>query len=378
MKDPYEALGITKTASADEIKRAYRKLAAKYHPDVNKEKDAAEKFKEIQEAYEILSDPQKKQRYDQFGAAGANAGGGFGGFEGFGGFQQGGFGNFEDFNFQGGLGDIFESFFGGGVRQKQGPQKGADIRADVRISFMEAVTGKSYAVETDTLTECAVCDGQGREKGSGFKTCTACQGTGQITRHQQTPLGVIRTTSVCGTCRGEGRVPEKPCKSCAGSGRVPGKKKVKVDIPPGIYDGALLRLAGKGQAGEKGQPAGDFLLKVHVMPDKHFRREGDDIHTEEPISLYEAVLGNEREIDTVQGKVTIKIPPGTQSDSTLRIRGKGMPILNRNAFGDHLAHLSIKIPTKLSRKEKELFSELAEAAGEKLKHDKDFLGGIFS
>lgn len=372
MKDPYETLGVSKSASADEIKRAYRKLAAQYHPDVNKDAGATDQFKAIQEAWEVLSDPQKKQRFDQFGSAGA------GDFGGFGGFQQGGFGDFGDLNFQGGLGDIFESFFGGGMRREQGPKKGADIRADVRITLAEAFTGKQFAFEADSFTECLTCEGQGRVKGTGFVSCAKCQGTGQITRHQQTPLGVIRTTAACPDCDGEGRKPEKPCPDCQGSGRVPGKKKITADIPPGIYDGALLRLKGKGQAGEKGDPAGDFLLKVHVMPDKQFRREEDDIHSEENISVYEALLGNEREIATVQGKVKIKIPAGTQPNTMLKVRGKGMPVLNRNSFGDHFVHLNIKIPAKLSKTEKEAIAKLAAESGEQLKPEHDFLGGLFT
>lgn len=373
MKDPYETLGVEKTASAEEIKRAYRKLAAKYHPDVNKDKEAVDRFKEIQLAWEILSDPQKKAQFDRFGAAGPG-GAGFGGYGGAG----GGFEGFGDFGgFEGGLGDIFESFFGGGVRQNRGPQRGQDIHADIRISFAEAVSGKQYKVAVDSLDQCDVCEGQGRKKGTELKSCPDCAGTGQVTRQQQTPLGYIRTTQVCTTCKGEGRIPLEPCPKCSGSGRIPGKREIEVDIPPGIFDGAVLRVVGKGQAGERGQQSGDFLLRVHVQADRQFERDGDDIHSQETITVLEAILGNEKEIKTVQGEVTIKIQPGTQPDAVLRLRGKGMPVLNRNTFGDHFVHLKIDIPKKLSKREHELYVEIAKETGAHQKEAKGFLKHLF-
>ncbi len=377
MNDPYATLGVGKEASADEVKRAYRKLAAKYHPDVNKDSEAAEKFKEIQLAWEILSDPQKKSQFDRFGAAGPG-GAGFGGFGGAGGGGFEGFGGFGGGGFEGGLGDIFESFFGGGVRQKRGPERGQDIHADIRITFAEAVSGKKYSVTVDTLAECDECDGQGRKKGTELKTCADCGGTGQVTRQQQTPLGYIRTTQVCNTCKGEGRIPLEPCNKCGGSGRMPQKREIEVDIPPGIFDGATLRVIGKGQAGERNQPSGDFLLRVHVQSDRRFERDGDDIHSEETITLLEAVLGNEKDIKTVQGDVTIKIQPGTQPDAVLRLRGKGMPVLNRNTFGDHFVHLKIDIPKKLTKREKELYIEIAKETGAHHESEKGFLKNLFS
>ncbi len=375
MKNPYESLGVEKSASADEIKRAYRKLAAKYHPDVNKDKAAVEKFKEIQVAWEILSDPQKKAQFDQFGAAGPG-GAGFGGgqgFEGFGGGQ--GYGDFG--GFEGGLGDIFESFFGGNVRQQRGPAKGQDIHADVRISFAEAVSGKTYSTVVDSLVACDECDGQGKKKGTEFVTCGDCGGTGQVIRQQQTPLGYIRTTQVCTKCKGEGRVPKEPCPKCNGSGRMPEKRTVEVDIPPGVFDGALLRVRGQGQAGERGQSSGDFLLRIHVQPDRHLHRDGDDVHSEEKISVLEAILGNEKKVKTVHGEVTIKIQQGTQPDAVLRLRGKGMPVLNRNIFGDHFVHLKIEIPKKLSNREKELYTEIAKENGAHLESHQGFLKNLF-
>lgn len=377
-QDLYKILGVEKGASEDEIKRAYRKLAAKYHPDVNKEANASEKFKEIQEAWEVLSDPQKKSQYDQFGSVGGGAGfGGGSGTGGFGGFNPEDFAGFSGGFSGGGLGDIFESFFGGGGAQRGGPSRGNDIHGDARISLAEAVTGKDYTVTVETFVPCKTCEGSGRKKGTGTKECPTCHGVGQVQRQQRTPLGVIQTRTICPDCQGEGRIPEHPCPDCAGTGRIREKKNITINIPAGVFDGALLRVPGKGEAGEHGQPAGDFLLRVHVTPDPAFRREESDIHSEETISVFEAVLGNEREIKTVHGKMTIKIPAGTQPDAVLRLRGKGMPVLNRNASGDHFVHLRVRIPKKLTHKQKELFYGLAKESGEKLTLEKGFLDGLF-
>ncbi|QQS59481.1 molecular chaperone DnaJ [Candidatus Peregrinibacteria bacterium] len=376
----YKTLGVEKTANADEIKRAYRKLAAKYHPDVNKSSDAEATFKKVQEAWEVLSDPQKKAMYDRYGSAGGSGGGGFGGN---GGFSGGGF-NPEDFSdfmggFDGGIGQIFETFFGGaGGSGRRGPERGRNIHTETTVSLAEAVSGKKHNISIEAYESCSACEGAGKKKGTGMKSCQTCAGTGQVARDQQTPLGYIRTASVCPNCRGEGRIPEHPCPSCSGTGRMITKRNIGVEIPPGVFDGALLRVPEKGEAGERGQPSGDLLLKVNVTPDRRFRRDGNDIHSEVSISLFEAVLGNEREVETVQGKVTTVISPGTQPDAVIRIRSKGMPILNRNQFGDHLIHIRVNIPKKLSKKEKELFLELAKESGEKLKHEKGFLEGLFS
>jgi molecular chaperone DnaJ len=378
-KDLYSALGIEKSASADEIKRAYRKLAAKYHPDVNKEKGADEKFKEIQQAWEVLSDPQKKAQYDRFGSTG-DPGGGFnggqGGFGGFGGAQYGDFAG----GFEGGLGDIFETFFGGGrgSAQKRGPSRGRNLQGETTISLEDAFAGKKHSIEVDTYASCSTCTGSGRKAGTGMKSCSNCSGTGQVARQQRTPFGVIQTASTCPDCKGEGRVPEQPCKDCHGEGRIQQNQTITVEIPPGVFDGALLRVPGKGEAGEKGQPAGDFLLRVHVANHKSFQRDENDIHSEEKISMLEAVLGNTKKIKTLHGEVSVQIPAGTQPDAVLRIRGKGMPILNRNGYGDHMIHLRVEIPKKLSKKEKELFSELANTSGEDITPQKGIFDGLFS
>lgn len=369
-KDLYEILGVEKSAADADIKRAYRKLAAKYHPDVNKEEDADAKFKEIQKAYAVLSDPQKRAQYDRFGSVGGGGGapgGGFGGFD------------FGDAHFEGGLGDIFESFFGGGFSSRQqGSRRGRDIRGEVEISLEDAVKGKKHTFSVDTFVSCETCEGSGRQKGTGFHTCDTCKGSGQVTRRQQTPLGYIQSSAACPDCQGQGRTPTDPCADCHGQGRVQKKQDVTIDIPAGIFDGALLRVPGKGEAGEHGQPTGDFLLQVHVKEHGNYEREGNDIHATLRISVLEAVLGNERKVDTLQGKTTIKIPAGTQPGAVLRIRGKGMPILHKNQTGDHLLHIKIEIPKKLSKKEKELYAELAKESGEKLEpQEKGLFGDLF-
>ena len=355
MQDLYSVLGLKKGASEDEIKRAYRKLAAKHHPDVNKDEGAEKKFKELQGAYEILSDPQKKAQYDQFGTAGSPFGGAGGG-SGFEGFSGGGFGGFED------LGDIFESFFGGGVRRKSGPARGRDVSVRVELSFAESISGMQKDIVIDGFVECSTCEGQGIEKGSHFVDCKTCAGAGKVSKVQQTPLGNIRTTTTCPECRGEGRIPEIPCKTCSGAGRVQQKRTLKVNIPPGVYDGALLRLSGKGESGERGAQHGDLLVQVAVAPSREFTRDGDNILSEHHIHVLQAILGDEASIATAYGEEKIKIPAGTQSEKTFRLRGKGAPILGKNGHGDHLVKVLVDIPEKLSSKEKEQYQELAKEA----------------
>lgn len=367
-KDLYSILGVDKSASVDEIKRSYRKLAAKYHPDVNKDPNAVEKFKEVQEAWEVLSDPQKKSQYDQFGSVGG--GSGFGG------------GDYSDFTsgFQGDLGDIFESFFGGGggAKSRQSSRSGRDIQLETAISLQEAFSGKKYETTIETMESCGDCNATGLKKGTGYKTCGVCQGSGKINRQQRTPFGVVQMSSTCSACSGQGRIPESPCTSCNGTGRRRAKKSIVVDIPAGIFDGALLRISGKGEAGEKGASNGDFLLRVHVYDDKKFRRDKDNIHSEITISAIEAILGNEVEVETLHGKIKIKIPSGTQPNTKMKIRSKGMPVLQRNSFGDHLVHVKIKIPNKISNEEKKLYSELAKLSKISINNEKSFFDGLFS
>lgn len=369
MKDLYEILGLQKGAPEMEIKRAYRKLAAKYHPDVNKNTDASEKFKEISAAYEVLSDPHKRAQYDQFGSVNGGGQGGFGG------------GGFEGFD-AGDLGDIFESFFGGGFggggrKGPKQPSKGRDVQAEISISFAESVSGTTREIELGVLGACDLCNGEGIEKGSSYHTCPTCHGAGSVNQQQRTPFGVIQTSRVCSTCEGAGKVPEKKCKKCNGSGRIPNKKTVSVHIPAGVFDGALLRIAGKGEAGERGMQAGDLLIRVNVSKSRDFEREGDSVLSTVHIHFLQAVLGAEIAVKTVSGEEKIKIPVGTPSGKVFRIRGKGMPKIGRDAFGDHLVTIVVDIPEKLSAKERETLEKLAEEMKVSVQKDKGILGNIF-
>lgn len=356
MKDLYESLGLKKGADETEIKRAYRKLAAKYHPDVNKEKGSDAKFKEITEAYEVLSDSQKKAQYDQFGTTGAQ--GGFGGGNPFGGGFQGGFGG-------GGAGfeDVFESFFGGGGSggrsRPRGPKRGRDIEVEVSISFAESVYGLSKTIKINAHDTCTDCEGMGKEKGSGYTSCTQCNGTGQVTARQQTPFGVIQTQTTCPSCHGEGQKPEKPCTSCSGTGRKMNEKKVEINIPAGVFDGALLRVSGKGEAGERGAPSGDLRIYVQVSSSKQFVREGDTIYSKQKIHVFQALLGTEITVDTIYGSSTIKIPAGTEHGKKFRLNGEGMQKLGTNAKGDHIVEIQVEIPKKLSSNHRKKLEEIA-------------------
>jgi len=371
-KDPYKILGVEKNASPAEIKKAYRKLSAKYHPDINKSPNAQKKFTEIQNAFEILSNPQKKQHYDNFGSAdpGAGFGGGFSS-----GFDFSGFSGFGD---GGGIGDIFETFFGGGGSRRKNSRRGRDIRTSVSISLEEAFSGMKKEFSVEKFETCEKCGGEGIKPGSGFKTCKTCGGSGQIRRQQQTPLGIIQTSSVCSDCDGNGKIAENPCSQCKGEGRISRNTKIKVDIPPGIFDDAVLKISKKGEAGVKGSPPGDFLVQVKILKNKNLIRERNDIHSETTISFVEAILGNEKKVKTLHGEVKIKIPPGSQPDKVLRIRGKGMPILNRGGFGDHFLHLKIEIPKKISKEQEKILQEFAKISGEKINSEKGFFENIFS
>ncbi len=371
-KDFYELLGLQKGATEQEIKRAYRKLAAKYHPDVNKEKDAGEKFKEISEAYEVLSDPKKRTQYDQFGhdAFSGGHGGGFGGNPFGGGFQGGGYE------------DIFDSFFGGGgfggqQRRPSGPKAGRDVEVQIRLTFKESVEGLTKTIKFSANEKCSPCEGRGEEKGSQTKTCTQCHGTGQVTGQQRTPFGVIQTQMVCPGCTGEGSIPEKPCKHCNGKGRKQGERKVEVKIPAGVFDGALLRIAKKGEAGEKNAPSGDLLIHITVSSSHKFKREGDDIHTTLKIHALQAILGTEAEIETVHGVSTIKIPAYTAHGKTLRIRGKGMPKIGSESNGDHIVHIELNVSDELSETNREKLEEVAQDMNLNYSNKEGFFQRIF-
>jgi molecular chaperone DnaJ len=351
-RDFYEILGLSRGASADDIKKAYRKLSKELHPDKHKgDKTAENTFKEVNEAYETLGNPQKKQMYDQFGTTGngqggfrPGAGGGFGGFD---------FGGGQAFDF----GDLFEGFFGGGARGPRGPQRGADIEVAIEIGFAEAVSGLSRPFEFDALRTCSECKGDGAAPGAKVMTCSECGGTGQVTRTTSSFFGQVQQRTQCPKCRGSGKVPEKACPRCDGTGRRRERAKVTVDIPAGIADGQTLRVRGEGNAGERGASAGDLYVHVRVTPDPRFAREGDDIHSTLTVSVPDAILGTEMTIQTVHGPVTLKVPAGTQSGQMLRIKGKGMPVLQTSRHGDHFVTVTVEIPTRLSREEKRLVEE---------------------
>ncbi len=363
--DLYEVLGVQKSATDAELKSAYRKLALKWHPDKHKgEKDAETKFKEINVAYEILSDKQKRQQYDTFGSTGGGAGGygGGGGGGGFGGFDASGFGGgASDFA------DIFESFFnGGGGRsssRRAGPVRGNDIEASIQISFEEAVFGCEKELEITKPDKCKNCKGDGVEPGSSKVSCGACGGAGQIRAVKNTILGQMATTRVCSECEGEGQVPKQKCSVCHGTSRVRTKERVKVKIPAGVDNGSTIRLSGKGEGGVKGGSPGDLYINLHVDPSKRFVRHGYDIHSEAVLHLVQAVLGDEITIQTIHGDEKIKIPPGTIDGKVFKLSSKGVQKINSGAFGDHLVKVKIDIPTKISKKEKELYIELAKLSG---------------
>ena len=366
-KDYYEVLGVNKNASKDEIKKAYRKLARKYHPDVNKDNPEAEsKFKEVNEANEVLSDDTKRAQYDQFGhdaftqGGGASAGGfnqgGFGGFGGFGGGQAGGFE------------DIFDMFFGGqGGRgqQQRGPQRGDDLRYDLDIAFKEAAFGTEKKVKIARLEECDHCHGTGGEPGSKVDTCPTCHGTGQQQVVQQTPFGQFASTRTCPDCQGKGKKIEKTCRVCHGSGEVRKQREIEVKIPAGVDSGTRLRIGGEGNPGTNGGPRGDLYVYIYVRPDKEFKRNGNDVVVEQTISFAKAALGATISVDTLDGKADLKIPAGTQTGTAFRMRNKGISYLrDKNRRGDQHVVVTIETPKKLDDKQKRLLLEFAKESGE--------------
>ena len=363
-RDYYEVLGVQKGASEEEIKKAYKKMARKYHPDLNPgDKDAEEKFKEVNEAYEVLSDSEKKARYDQFGFAGVDpnfgaGGGGWGGGAGGAGF---------DF---GDLGDIFGSFFGGGFgggqtrRNPNAPQRGESIRMNLTISFEEAAFGCEKELELDRYESCETCHGSGAAPGTSPETCPDCGGSGVVQTRRQTPMGVFASTAPCSRCGGRGRIIKEPCKDCRGSGMVRRRRKIQASVPAGIDNGQTISIRGQGHAGKNGGPAGDLLVTITVRPHELFRREGTSVLCEAPITFPQAVLGAELEIPTIDGKVKYDIPEGTQSGTTFRLKGKGIPALNGRGRGDQYVTVYIETPRNLNREQKEALKKFAEAVGE--------------
>lgn len=356
-RDYYEVLGLSKNASADEIKKAYRKAAVKYHPD--KEGGDEAKFKEVSEAYEVLKDSDKRQRYDQFGHAGvgSNGGGAAGGnpFEGFGGF--GGQNVHFDFG-DGGLGDIFGQFFGGGAGGRQrGPRKGRDIEVSLQLTFEEAVFGVEEKIELDMDDECSHCHGTTVEPGHDMKTCPTCKGSGQVNRVMNTIFGPIQQAAVCETCHGRGKVPEKVCTVCRGKGTERRKQTIKLKVPAGIDDGATIRLRERGEAVGGGE-RGDLYVHIRVKAHKQFTREGNIILSEQHIDMVDAALGTEIDVITVDGKIRMKVPAGTQSGDDFKLSGHGVPNLNSDKRGPHIINIVVDTPTKLSKKQRKLLEEL--------------------
>ncbi|MCC5910330.1 MAG: molecular chaperone DnaJ [Clostridiaceae bacterium] len=363
-RDYYEILGLDKNASPEEIKKAYRKLAMKYHPDKNPDdKTAEDKFKEANEAYEVLGTPEKKQRYDQFGHAGVNGNGG-GGFGDFGGF--GGGGGFEDI-----FGDIFDMFGGGGFssRRRSGPQKGADIKYEVSISFEEAAFGTEKTIEFYKYENCNSCSGSGAKPGTSKKTCSHCKGTGEVRYAQRTPLGQIVNVKACDQCGGEGQIIEQPCETCKGKGKERKRKKVKVKIPAGVDNGSVIPMRGEGEPGTKGGPYGDLYILLRVLPHKIFEREGYDIICEIPITFVQAALGEELEVPTLEGRVKYKIPEGTQSSTIFRLKNKGVQNPKGYGKGDQYVKVVVETPKNLSEKQKEILKQFAAEGGEDI-HEK--------
>jgi len=369
-KDLYESLGLSKGATDDEIKKAYRKLAKKYHPDLNPgDKEAEAKFKEISEAYEILSDPQKKSNYDQFGTADPMGGGGYGGFSGFNGFS-GGF-NGSGFEFTGGFGginDIFEAFFDGGMggssRASSGPKRGSRITANVDLSFEEAAKGVTKEIEVDRMEKCDTCKGTGAKPGTSTKTCSTCNGTGQVQSYQNTILGRIATSRPCQNCHGEGTIIETPCPDCKGKKNVRKRVKISVKIPAGIDNGQTISLRGQGQPGEKGAPAGDLHVVVRVRPHKIFVREGNDLYCSIPITFVQAAVGAVIEVPTLSGKVKFDLPEGTQTGTKFRLKGKGVKDVNGYGVGDLYITVNVEVPKRLNAEQKKALDNFAKVCGE--------------
>jgi molecular chaperone DnaJ len=369
-RDYYEVLGLQKGASEEEIKKAFKTMARKYHPDLHPgDKEAEAKFKEVNEAYGVLSDADKRARYDQFGHAGVDPSYGGGG-DGFGGFS----------GFSGDMGDIFESIFGGGFgfggsgrrssANANAPRRGGDIHTDVRISFMEACQGVKKTISFAHMDKCPQCNGSGADGSTSKQTCPECNGRGSVKTNQQTPFGVISSTRPCSRCGGRGEIITNPCNKCRGTGRVRTTSNIELSIPAGIDNGETIRMTGKGDAGLNGGPAGDVYVTVQMQSHPLFERDGSDIYCEIPITYAQAVLGAEITVPTIDGDVKYAIPEGTQSGTRFRLRGKGVKMLRRDARGDQYVTVNVEVPKKLSKKQKELLQAFNDSLDDLKNHSK--------
>jgi molecular chaperone DnaJ len=375
-RDYYEILGVSREADKEDIKQAYRRLARKYHPDVNKESGAEERFKEINHAYEVLSEPEMRARYDRFGEAGVSSGAGAAGYQ--------------DFGDMGGFADIFESFFSGfaggapgaqaGTRRRGGPVRGDDLRLDLKLDFREAVFGGEKEIRISHLEGCTNCAGSGAKPGTRARTCPTCSGAGQVRRATRTPFGSFTQVSVCPTCNGTGQVIEEKCEVCGGDGQRQETKKLKITIPAGVDNGTRLRVSGEGDAGQKNGPSGDLYVYLFINEDAEFQREGINILSEIKISYLQAILGCRLEVNTVDGSEELIIPPGTQPNTVLTLENRGVPKLgNPVSRGDHLITILIEIPTRVSAEEREHLEKLAKLRGDRIGKSgiEGFFGKVF-
>lgn len=374
MADYYQTLGVSRDADKEEIKRAYRRLARKYHPDVNKEPGAEERFKEINRAYEVLSEPEMKARYDRFGEAGVSG-------------AAAGAGGFSDFGDIGGFADIFESFFSGfsggmsgQTARRRGPARGDDLRLDLKLDFREAVFGGEKEIRINHLETCGTCSGTGAKPGTKPKICPTCQGAGQVRRATRTPFGSFTQVSACPTCNGTGQVIEDKCEDCSGSGNRQVTKKLKINIPAGVDNGTRLRVSGEGDSGQRGGPSGDLYVYLFVNEDPEFQRDGINVLSQVKISYLQAILGSHLEVKTVDGMEELTIPAGTQPNTVLTLENRGVPRLgNPVSRGDHLITVLVDIPTRISSEERHHLEELAKIRGDRIGKGgiEGFLGGLF-
>jgi molecular chaperone DnaJ len=359
-RDYYEVLGVSRGATAEDLKRAFRKLAMQFHPDRNPDNPtAAERFKECSEAYEVLSDPDKRRSYDMFGHAGvtAGAGSGFGGFEGF------------------GFGDIFDTFFGGGAagsRTRRQSTRGEDLRYDLTITFEEAFTGVEKVVDLPRLVPCQTCSGSGAQPGTGTETCSACGGAGQVRRQAQSIFGSVVNITTCPSCGGEGRILRTPCQDCRGQGRLQQQRRLRISIPPGVDNGSQVRLSGEGEAGFRGGPPGDLYVVLRVKPHPQLRRQDQDTVYELRVNMMQATLGDTIEVPTLDGAVEITIPAGTQYGQTFRLPGKGMPSLRNGRRGDQFVTVQVVVPKDLNSEQKALLRKVGGLTGKPEKVSRGF------